>query len=263
MTPAELQEREAMSRLSRVNGPFEVRAVALALATQPGTDAALAAWASESADTSSADTLLDAVRHVSDAARLPVLEIMLARLRLQPKPERRVLLHSARRVMATHTPMRPLDRLHWLLMRRRLGDKAPAAASPVSQNDVSQLPPATLLQVARVTAYLSRMVPGRDAAAAQRWYTEAMRHFLPAEMVPACHSPDGEVFAQALEEVEALPWMLRPVLLRAWVDAAIATSERARLPMAAADALRLVADLIESPMPPDLERHYVELDWTC
>jgi hypothetical protein len=31
----------------------------------------------------------------------------------------------------------------------------------------------------------------------------------------------------------------------------------------AADALRLAADLLESPMPPDLERHYVELDWTC
>jgi hypothetical protein len=60
--------------------------------------------------------------------------------------------------MATHTPLRPLDRLHWLLMRRRLGDKPPVAASPESHNDLSKLPAATLLQVARVTAYLSRMV---------------------------------------------------------------------------------------------------------
>ena len=159
--------------------------------------------------------------------------------------------------------MRPLDRLHWLLMRRRLGDKPPQASSPEAHNDLSKLPAATLLQVARVTAYLSRMVPGHDADAALAWYKESMRRFLPPEMVPACHAPDGEVFAQALEEVEALPWMLRPVLVRAWVDAAIATSQRARLPIGAADALRLVADLVESPMPPDLERHYVELDWTC
>jgi hypothetical protein len=224
---------------------------------------ALAAWATETADTASAESLLHDVRQVSDTARLPVLEVMLARLRLQPKAERRLLLHSARRVMAAHTPLRPLDRLHWLLMRRRLGDRPPVAAAPESHNDLSKLPDATLVQIGRVTAYLSRMVPGSDAAAGQAWHTQAMTRFLPPEMVPPCQPPDGETFAQALEEVEALPWMLRPVLVRAWVGAAIATCQRARLPMVAADALRLACHLLESPMPPDLERHYVELDWTC
>jgi hypothetical protein len=263
MTPAQARERDAMGRLSRVNGPFELRAAALALAAQPTTQAAVDAWITETADTSSAESLFNDVRLVPEAARLPVLEVMLARLRLQPKPERRLLLHSARRLMAVHTPLRPLDRLHWLLMRRRLGDKPPAAASPESQNDVSQLSPATLLYVARVAAYLSRMVPGLDADTAHAWYVDAMTRFLPREMVPALQPLDGEAFVQALEVVEALPWMLRPVLVRAWVDAAIATGLRARLPMGAADALRLVAHLLESPLPPDLERHYVELDWTC
>lgn len=263
MTFEAQREREALGRLSRVNGPFELRAAALALATRPSTETAVAAWAAETADSTSADVLLDDVRHLSAGARLPALEVMLARLRLQPKPERRHLLESTRRVMAAHVPLRPLDRLHWLLMRRRLGDKPPTAAGPDQANELSQLPAPILLQVARVTAYLSRMVPGRDPTAAVRWYIEAMSRFLPPEMVPPCHPPDGELFAHALEQVEALPWMLRPVLVRAWVDSAIATSQRARLPTGAADALRLVADLVESPMPPELERHFTELDWTC
>ena len=65
------------------------------------------------------------------------------------------------------------------------------------------------------------MVPGRDSTAAVRWYIESLSRFLPAEMVPPCHPPDGEGFTHALEQVEALPWMLRPVLVRSWVDSAI------------------------------------------
>jgi len=66
---------------------------------------------------------------------------------------------------------------------------------------------------------------------------------------------------RALEDVETLPWMLRPVLVRDWVDTALSTAQRARLAPQAADALRLVAGLLDSPMPPDLARHYIELAW--
>lgn len=263
MTPAERHEHDALARLSRVNGPGELRAAALALVTQPSSPASFAVWIAETDGVSNAQALLDDVGQLSDATRLPSLEVLLARTRLLPKPERRALLQSTRRLMATHTPLRPIDRLHWLMMRRRLGDRAPAAAMPESHNDLSQLPPVTLLQIAKVTAYLSRMVPGRDAAAAQAWYAEAMGRFLPREMVPPCQPPDGDGLVHALEEVEALPWMLRPVLVRAWVDAAVATSLRARLPAGAADALRLIADLLDSPLPPELARHYTELEWTC
>jgi len=79
--------------------------------------------------------------------------------------------------------------------------------------------------------------------------------------VPACSTPDGDGLAHALDEVESLPWMLRPVLLRDWVDAALATGERTRLRPCAADALRLAAGLLDSPLPPELARHYIELDW--
>ncbi|WP_280153103.1 hypothetical protein [Piscinibacter sp. XHJ-5] len=264
MTTAQAREHDALARLSRVNGPGELKAAVLALVTQPADAAAsLAVWQAEVDPLPTAQALLDDVGRLSDASRLPALEVLLARARLLPKPERRAMLQSTRRLMAAHAPLRPIDRLHWLMMRRRLGDHPPAAASPASHNDMAQLPPATLLQVARVTAYLSRMVPGRDPAAALAWYAQALSPFLPREMMPPCQPPDGDGLAHALDEVEALPWMLRPVLVRAWVDAAVATSLRARLPAAAADALRLAADLLDSPLPPELARQYTELEWTC
>jgi hypothetical protein len=261
-TPAEQHEHGALVHLSHVSGPAELQAAILALVVQPLTGPALIAWNAENDRISSAEALLIDVGYLSDAARLPCLEVLLARMRLQPKADRRALLQSTRRLMATHSPLRPIDRLHWLAMRRGLGDRPPAAAAPGSHNDLAQLPAGTLLQVARVSAYLSRMVPGLDASAAQAWYAEAMGRFLPREMVPPCNAPDGDGLANALEEVESLPWMLRPVLVRAWVDAAIATSQRARLPAGAADALRLAADLLDSPLPPELSRHFMELEWT-
>ena len=258
-----MTELEALARLSRVHGPGELHAAVLALVAEPRDGASLAAWNAETQDVSPAAALLGDVLQLSDGARLPCLEVLLARMRLLPKAQRRALLQATRRLMAARSPLPPLDRLHWLMMRRRLGDQPPAAASPESHNDLAQLPAASLLQVARVTAYLSRMVPGRDAAAALAWYAQAMGRFVPREMVPPCHPPDGDGLVHALDEVESLPWMLRPVLVRAWVEAAIATSQRARLPAGAADALRLAADLLDSPLPPELARHYIELEWTC
>lgn len=255
------EAHDAMARLSRLAGPAEWRAAALALAIEPASSAAVAAWAAETREVAHADALLADVRRVADAARLPALDAMLCRLGRQPKPERRLLLQSARRLMAAHAPRRPLDRLHWLLMRRRLGDAPPGPAWPASMQEFADLPEPTLLHIARVTAYLSRMVPGRDATAARAWYADAMRRLLPHAGVPDLVAPDGDGFVHALEHAQALPWMLRPVLVRAWVDAAGATSLRARLPAGAADALRLVAALLDCPLPPDLARHYVEVDW--
>ena len=73
--------------------------------------------------------------------------------------------------------------------------------------------------------------------------------------------PDGDALAHALLEVQTLPWMLRPVLVRAWVDAAGQIGPRVGLSPAAADALRLVASLLDSPLPPELARRYASLNW--
>jgi hypothetical protein len=252
---------DALARLSRLHGPAELRAAALALGVQPASEASLALWTAETTGLPRASAVLADARQVGEGARLPVLEALLARLCAQPKEERRRLLQSARRLMAAHAPHRPLDRLHWLWMRRRLGDTPPAPAAPGVHDEPGALPAGTLAQIAGVTAYLARMVPGGDAGAARAWAAEALRRFAPAADVPLRPAPDGDGFAHGLEEAAALPWMLRPVLVRAWVGAAIDTSGRARLPAVAADALKLAADLLDSPLPPDLARHFEALDW--
>jgi len=104
-------------------------------------------------------------------------------------------------------------------------------------------------------------VPGPDPTAGPAWYATVMSQLDPKSDVPPYKIPDGDGLAHALDEVEALPWMLRPVLVRGWVEAALATSGRARLYPVAADALRLAAGLLDSPMPPELARHFIEVDW--
>ncbi len=258
--PAEI-EREALARLERVHGPAELRAAILALIATPDHTLSMMAWSAETQDVRNAQSLQDEVARLREAARLPCLEAMLDRMRAQSKDDRRQLLQSTRRVVAAISPLRPIDRLHWLMMRRRLGERAPVPLLPDAHNDLIGLPMVTKERIATVAAYLARIVPGPDAAAGQAWYAAAMAHLLPPARVPPYRAPDGETLAFALLEVESLPWMLRPVLLRAWTIAALGTQQRARLLPMAADALRLLGDLLDSPLPPVLARHYTIVEW--
>ena len=254
-------EREALSRLSRVHGPAELGDTILALISPKDSAASFIAWSHETAGSAEASLLRQEVMRLSDGARLPCLEALLARMRHTVRDDRRDLLRATRRLMAAHSPLRPLDRLHWLMMRRRLGDTPPAVLQSRAGDSLSDMSQHMLGRIASVTAYLSRMVPGPDPAAGPAWFASVMSQLDPKSDVPPCKIPDGDGLAHALDEVEVMPWMLRPVLVRGWVDAALAASGRARLYPMAADALRLAAGLLDSPMPPELARHFIELDW--
>lgn len=256
-----MQEREALARLSCVHGPGELQAVILALMSPVDSGPSFLAWSRETASSHDASLLRQDVTRLSEARRVPCLEAMLDRMRLCSKDDRRELLRASRRVMAVHSPLRPLDRLHWLLMRRKLGDRQPFPLPPQARNALAELSRHMSGCVASVTAYLARMVPGPDAHAGLAWYAAVMMQLDHAGDVPPCKAPDGDALAHAFDEVEMLPLMLRPVLMRGWVDAALATSGRVRLYPMASDALRLVAGLLDSPLPPELSRHFHEVDW--
>jgi hypothetical protein len=78
--------------------------------------------------------------------------------------------------------------------------------------------------------------------------------------------PDGDQLVQAIVDVRTLSWMQRPVLVRTWVDSAIAVARRHRsgsdprveLPYEAAEALRLASRLLDTPLPPALARCFIE-----
>jgi hypothetical protein len=64
---------------------------------------------------------------------------------------------------------------------------------------------------------------------------------------------------ETLERLQTLSWMQRPVVIRTWVQAALAQSRFGRLTDLSADALRMTCALLDSPQPPELARHYVTL----
>ena len=293
------REAAAMDQLSRVHGALGLHTAVLALLLPTGSRRALQAWQAETAALPGAAALRAHIECLSPAARLPWLEVLLVRMRGQALATRQTLLESTRRVMAAHGVVRPLDRLHWLLMRQRLGGASAATVHAAAQADLSRLPQSDVLAVARYSAFLSRMVPVEAGAKAHEgaqaealtgipaelpadisadipaelpgkartpgataapagvaWYATVMARWERHASVPPCEPPDSDALVHALQELQALAWMQRPVLARDWVTAALKHSPRGRLADTAADALRLSCALLDSPLPPELERHF-------
>lgn len=264
--------RVAADQLSRVNGPLELHATVLALLLPPDSQRAVRAWQVECAAVPGAPALRALVTALPGAARLPWLEIMLARLRSRPVAARQALLESTRRLMAARGTVRPIDRLHWLAMRLRLGETLSVNAPAGAGISMSQLPQSDVHAIAMFSAFLSRMVPvaehaGADALAATAkaasaanpgaaWYDSVMAPWAHLTEIPALALPDTDGIVYALHALQALTWMQRPVLARGWVTAALHHSRHGRLSHSAADALRLSCALLDSPLPPELARHY-------
>jgi Zn-dependent protease with chaperone function len=256
-TPA---EREVTGRLSRLHGPAELRATILALLLTPGSTREKRAWRDETKGLSSAEALRDDVKQLGPALRLPWLDELLSRVAKSTLSDRQALMEAARRVMSADGQVRPLDRLHWLAMRHRLGDRPVAElAAGAAPREMESLPAHSLHQVAVYTAFLARLVPDEaDAAAGAGWYGSVLSPWFKAVPLPPGNPPDSDAMVHALMEVQALPWMLKPVLLRAWLEAAQNRSPNGRLKDGAADALRITGLLLDCPLPPTLARHYVE-----
>lgn len=253
-------QRQAFERLARLHGPGELRATLLALLLTPDSQRELRAWKDETRGLSSARVVLDLVNRLSPAARLPWFEQLLLRLSASPIGDRQALVEAARRVMAADGQIRPIDRLRWIALRHRLGEATQPLDHAVSTPDeIGELTLHTRREIARVTAFLSRLVPTPDdATAGQGWYLSVLSKWLPSQGLPACVAPDADGLVNALAEVQAMPWMLRPVLIRAWVGSAVDESPMHRLNPDAADALRLISLLLDCPIPPELARYYIE-----
>lgn len=259
--PSPESERDAADRLSRVHGAGELHAALLALLMAPGSKRALRAWQIETAALAGADSLRLHAASLSGAARLPWFELLLSRMAAHPLAARQELLQATRRVMGARGVARPIDRLHWLTMRRGLGEIAPLAARPEPHIEVAEWLESDVLGVAAYTAFLSRMVPGEavDSAEGRAWYDIVMATWLPFAEIPEWQPPNAEAMVEALAKMQTLSWMQRPVIVRNWVTTAIGQSRGMRLADLSADALRLTCSLLDSPLPPELSRHYIAL----
>ena len=254
-------ETDAVDRLARVHGALELHATLLALLLPPGSKRALRAWQIETASTPGAEALREYAASLSGAARLPWFERLLSRMAAQPIADRQELMQATRRVMGARGIARPIDRLHWLAMRRGLGEVAPLAARPESGIAVAEWLESDVLAVAAYSAFLSRMVPAAvaDSPEGRNWYGSVMTAWQPFADIPECQPPSAEGMVEALSRLQTLSWMQRPVVVRAWVAAALKMRAAGRLSDLAADALRLSCGLLDSPLPPELSRHYIVL----
>jgi hypothetical protein len=268
-----LREREqaqaAAAHLAKLHGAQELRAAVLGLLVPRGSRRALTVWRDETHAWPDAQGVLTHLQALPAASRLPWLETLVLRLRQQPLADRQSTLEATRRLMGARGSVRPLDRLHWLAMRQWLGGAATPAHRASATSDLSRLPASDISAIGRYSAFLSRMVPldqakaarhddGSAARLAREWYDAAMSLWKAHAAVAACEPPDIDALVQALHELQALAWMHRPMIVRNWVIACLPLSPSQRLQDLAADALRLSCVLLDSPMPPELARHFAD-----
>ncbi|MEO8080505.1 MAG: hypothetical protein ABI641_08245 [Caldimonas sp.] len=249
---------DVADRLTRAHGALELHAALLALLLPAGSRRAEKAWKIETAGAPGAEGLRKHVASLSGAARLPWFELLLKRMTAQPIAARQELLQATRRVMSARGVARPIDRLHWLCMRRGLGEVAPLAARPEANVEVAEWLESDVLAIATYTAFLSRMIPD-EKAEGTAWYDSVMETWQPFAAIPSCEPPPTETMVESLNRLQTLSWMQRPLVVRYWLTAATQQSRGGRLGDLAADALRMTCDLLDSPHPPDLARHYVAL----
>lgn len=263
--PADAEARERQQRLMRLHGPGELKAAVLALALTPDSARELQAWREEVGGIVGAMQVHEDIAALPQPARLPWFELLAGRVSGHSVEQRQALARAVRRVMRADGRVRAQDRLLWLALRRQLGEK-PATLQPGDpHNDLSRLDAAQIEAIAVFTAFLSRLVPQvefdtpattEDDSPGAQWYAAVMAQWTHARGERT--APDGDAMLRALHAIQALPWMLRPVLVRRWFAEAAGLAEGAALPHEAADALRLVCLLLDSPMPIDLARQFAE-----
>lgn len=260
-------EAERRERFMQVAGPGQLHAATLALLLTPGRTREMAVWREECRHTVGAKELRNELMKVAWPERMPWLERFVGRVAQGPLDKRQQLLRAVRRLIAADGRALALDRLRWLAIRHALGDVKALARPAAAEVELEGLATGTALQIGRLSAFLSRIVPAPEidldvmsgtATSGERWWRDVMQPWPDAGATR--DMPDANALVKALHDVQALAWMLRPVLVRRWVDAAVALSPAGRLGPPAAEALRIAARLLDSPLPPAVAACFVEVD---
>jgi Zn-dependent protease with chaperone function len=223
---AAAREREALRRIERWYGQGEWQAAMLALAIDPHAADAPARWrgyAAATADLHVAGAVRDEVQALGAPARRQAIAMLLDRARQSP-PAQRMRLLAAWKQRRRHTALASAHpfaaQWHALVVRHAFSTAAatPAKGTLATHADA----------VRAATRRLSRVLTP-DAVQQSRWHDAAIT-VLEAAGMPPRRSPGGGLapptqrtdardLLRALR-VRRLSLMQRPVLLRAWSDAA-------------------------------------------
>jgi len=256
-----------IARLRALREPAQWQAAALALMLAPESRRKRAVWFDESRGLPDAGRVLDDVRALPQAYRLPWFETLARQLAPGPVEPRHRLIGAARRLMSADGVVSPMDQLRWVALRHLLAGSAVAAPAAAS-TELAEIDDASALKVCLFSAFLSQVVPlpeltldlsGKEPANLA-WFERVVEPWRERFALPPRERHDIDATLRALRVLQAMPWMLRPVLVRHWFGAAQALSDGPVLHPVAADALRLSCGLLDSPVPPDLRSQYIEVE---
>ena len=259
--------REGVARLHALRDPAQWQAAVLALMLAPDSRRERAVWFDETRGLTDAERVLDDVLALPQHHRLPWFEAFARLLAPGPVEPRHALIGAARRLMTADGMVTQMDQLRWVALRHLLAGSAvspPAAA----ETELAELDDAQALKVCLFSAFLSHLVPSPElnldltgyGSPSQTWYDSVIEPWHARFELPPREHHDIDATLRALRVLQALPWLLRPVLVRGWFDAARVLTEGPVLHPVAADALRLTCTLLDSPVPPELGRQYIEVE---
>ncbi len=263
---ADPQRRERDARLRALRDADALEAAVLACLITPGSTHDACAWRSLVAQPDALAAVRADVEQLSAAQRLPWFEHFARALAPGPVARRHALIGAARRLLTADGVVTPMDQLRWIALRHLLAGSA-AAPPASSAQEFETLDGDQVHSICVYAAFLSTLVPAPEVhfdptgygSVNQQWYDTVTAPWIDRADVPARVGHDIDAALRALRELQAMPWLLRPMLVRAWFDAARALTDGPRLHPAAADALRLTCVLLDSPKPPELEDQYIEV----
>ncbi|RZL10188.1 MAG: hypothetical protein EOP40_07275 [Rubrivivax sp.] len=256
----------ALGRLQRLSGPLQQRMAILAFMMTPENQAEQRFWQRSVRDLHGAAQILADVQRLPPNWRVPEFERLVGLMAYEPVEQRRALVVATRELLRADGKVSARDRLWWLVLRHRMGEinVARAIMRPVTGQgrDLSQLSSDECAHVAQFSAYMGRLLPD-DTTSSQpgptglAWYRGVMARCVPpGAPLPMCRPPDADELMHALAGTQELSWMIRPQLVRAWVEEALNHSPEGVMSVPTADALRLAAGLLDTPLPPALASQY-------
>jgi hypothetical protein len=259
--------REPLARLAARDDALSWQAAVLALLVTPHSQRERRAWAEFADGVDDADQLFEDVEVLPQAHRLPWFEHFARAIAPGPVPLRHDVIGAARRVMTADGLVSPMDQLRWVALRHLLAGSAvspPAAA----HTELEALDDGQARYICVYSAFLSSLVPAPELtldltgheSVSQTWYDTVVAPWEGRFSLLARERHDIDASLRALRVLQSLPWLLRPVLVRSWFDAARALTEGPVLHPDAADALRLTCVLLDSPVPPELAHQYIEVE---
>jgi hypothetical protein len=261
------QEREALARLRALDDPRAWRAAVLALTLTPGSGLERQAWQHLVQGLPYALQFFNDVSRLGPARRLPWFEHFARLLARGPVEQRQELIGAARGLLTADGIVSPMDQLRWIALRHLLAGSAVAPPAPAA-TDFETLDDDQVYSVSVFSGFLSTLVPTPEitfdpsgyGSVSQNWYDSVTAPWLDHADLPVRNGSDIDGALRALRELQAMPWLLRPMLVRSWYDAARALTDGPALHRGAADALRLCCALLDSPVPPELGQQYIEVE---